>query len=185
MKLTILIHTRWSCSPKPLIRHAYQGRVTAGHCCALAAYPDDYAGARDRESRPGADQRHHQSHWSTFTSRVGRINNPYAAASPALKQLLEAGVNVACGSDDISNLFFPFGRMDMLEVAMVTSVASHLTRPEEIQIAFDMPRWRAARALNLKDYGIMVGSAGEYRFHRCRKRPGSAAATAGEAAGHP
>src|SRR5262249_58998310 len=25
------------------LAHGYQGRVTAGHTCALAAYPDDYA----------------------------------------------------------------------------------------------------------------------------------------------
>jgi cytosine/adenosine deaminase-related metal-dependent hydrolase len=41
---------------------------------------------------------------------------------------------------------------------MFTSVVSHLTRPEEIQTAFNMPRNRAARALNLVDYGIIPGT---------------------------
>ncbi len=145
------------------LRHAYQGRVTAGHCCALAAYPDDYA---ERLIERVA------------LARINIITNPLVnlylqgrqdkqpvrRGLTRVKQLLEAGVNVACGSDDISNLFFPFGRMDMLEVAMVTSVASHLTRPEGIQTAFDMPRWRAAKSLNIKDYGIMVGEPANIVF---------------------
>ena len=31
------------------VRRGWQGRVTAGHCCAMAAWDDDYArGARRR-----------------------------------------------------------------------------------------------------------------------------------------
>jgi cytosine/creatinine deaminase len=145
------------------LRHAYLGRVTAGHCCALAAYPDDYA---ERVIEKVA------------LARINVITNPLVnlylqgrqdkqpvrRGLTRVKQLLEAGVNVTCGSDDISNLFFPFGRMDMLEVAMITSVASHLTTPEGIQTAFDMPRRRAARCLNIKDYGIMVGEPANIVF---------------------
>jgi len=145
------------------IRHAYQGRVTAGHCCALSAYPDDYA-------RHVIDQ--------VAEARISVITNPLVnlylqgrgdpqpvrRGITRVKELLEAGVNVACGSDDISNLFFPFGRMDMLEVAMFTSVTAHLTRPEEIRVAFNMPRLHAAKALNLQDYGIMVGAPANLVF---------------------
>jgi cytosine deaminase len=43
-------------------------------------------------------------------------------------------------------------------------VAAHLTRPEQIQIAFDMPRGLAARVLNLEEYGIMVGAPANFVF---------------------
>ena len=145
------------------IRHAYQGRVTAGHCCALAAYPDDYARY--------VIEKVAQAHINIITNPLVNLylqgrhdRQPVRRGLTRVKQLLEAGVNVACGSDDIGNLFFPFGRMDMLEVAMLTSVASHLTRPDEIQTAFDMPRWRAARAIRLEDYGIMVGAPANIVF---------------------
>jgi cytosine deaminase len=138
------------------IHHGYQGRVSAGHCCALSAYPDGYAA---------------QVIEKVAMARINIITNPLVnlylqgrqdqqpvrRGITRVKQLLEAGVNVACGSDDIGNLFFPFGRMDMLEVAMITSVTSHLTRPEQIQTAFDMPRSRSARLLNLPEYGIITG----------------------------
>ena len=138
------------------IRHTYQGRVTAGHCCALAGYPDDYA-LRVIEKVALADITVITNPLVNLYLQGRHDRQPVRRGITRVKQLLEAGVNVACGSDDISNLFFPFGRMDMLEVAMLTSVASHLTTPEEIQTAFDMPRRRAARALRLEDYGIMVG----------------------------
>jgi cytosine deaminase len=138
------------------ICHAYQGRVTAGHCCALAAYPDDYA-ERVIEKVALARINVVTNPLVNLYLQGRQDKQPVRRGLTRVKQLLEAVVNVSCGSDDISNLFFPFGRMDMLEIAMVTSVASHLTRPEGIQTAFDMPRWHAAKALNLKDYGIMVG----------------------------
>jgi len=81
-----------------------------------------------------------------------------------VKELLQAGVNVSCGSDDINNLFFPFGRRDMLEVAMTTSLAAHLTRPEEIQTAFEMPRQRAAQTLRLEGYDLRAGNPANIVF---------------------
>jgi len=138
------------------IRHAYHGRVTAGHCCALATYPDDYA-RRVIEKVALAEMNVITNPLVNLYLQGRHDRQPVRRGITRVKQLLEAGVNVACGSDDISNIFFPFGRMDMLEVAMAASVVAHLTRPEQIQTAFDMPRWRAAQALRLKDYGIMVG----------------------------
>jgi cytosine deaminase len=143
------------------IRHGYQGHVTAGHCCALAAYPDDYASK--------VIEKVAQARINIITNPMVNLylqgrqdRQPVRRGITRVKQLMEAGVNVACGSDDVSNLFFPFGRMDMLEVAMFTSVVSHLTRPEEIQAAFDMPRYRAAKVLNLQEYGIMVGAPANF-----------------------
>jgi cytosine deaminase len=141
--------------------------VTAGHCCALAAYPDDYA-SRVIEKVAQARLNIVTNPMVNLYLQGRHDRQPVRRGITRVKQLLEAGVNVACGSDDICNLFFPFGRMDMLEVAMVTSIASHLTRPEEIQAAFDMPRYRAAQVLNLKEYGIMVGAPANLVFLSAR-----------------
>ena len=74
------------------------------------------------------------------------------------EELLEAGVNVTCGQDDLQNMFYPYGRMDPLEVALITAHAAHLASPDEIRAAFDMPRYRAARMLRLPRYGVEVGA---------------------------
>lgn len=146
-----------------VIRHGYQGRVTAGHCCSLAAQDDEYA-------RRVIDK--------VAEARINIVTNPLVnlylqgrgERRPGLrgltrvKELLTAGVNVTCGLDDVFNLFFPYGRMDMLEVAMAVSVAGHLTTPEEIVTAFDMPRARAARALRLEEYDLRPGAPANLTF---------------------
>ena len=143
------------------IREGYQGRVTAGHCCALAAYPDDLARrVIDRVAEAGI---HVVTNPMTNLYLQGRHDRqPVRRGITRVRELLAAGVNVACGLDDVGNIFFPFGRMDMLEVAMITAVAAHLTTPEEIETAFDMPRHRAARALRLTGYGLRAGAAADF-----------------------
>ncbi|NJK27839.1 MAG: amidohydrolase family protein, partial [Coleofasciculaceae cyanobacterium SM2_3_26] len=76
-----------------------------------------------------------------------------------IQQLLEAGVNVCCGQDDMQNMFYPYGNMDPLEVAAIAAHADHLSSPAQIQAAFDMPRYNAARLWGLSNYGVTVGAA--------------------------
>ena len=49
-------------------------------------------------------------------------------------------------------------KMDPLEVALITAHATHMGAPEEIQAAFDMPRYNAAKLWKIDDYGIRVGA---------------------------
>jgi len=140
------------------LRHAYQRRVTASHCCALAAYPDDYA-QRVIEKVALAQMNVIVNPLVNLYLQGRADRQPVRRGITRVKELLQAGVNVICGSDDIGNIFFPFGRMDMLEVAMATALTAHLTRPEEIQLAFEMPRQRAAQALRLEGYGLQAGNA--------------------------
>jgi len=88
----------------------------------------------------------------------GRHDTPPVRRGIArVKELLEAGVNVACGQDDLQNMFYPYGRMDPLEVALITAHAAHLASPGEIQAAFDMPRYTRADAAPGR-YGVEVGA---------------------------
>ncbi|MCP5101256.1 MAG: amidohydrolase family protein, partial [Chloroflexi bacterium] len=75
-----------------------------------------------------------------------------------VKELLRAGVNVACGQDDVQNMFYPYGKMDPLEVALITAHAAHMGAPEEIQAVFDMPRYSAAKLWKIENYGVQVGA---------------------------
>ncbi len=134
----------------------YQGRVTASHCCAMAGW-DDARAERIIAKTARAEitvitntpvNLHIQGRGDTRLVRRGIAR---------VKDLLAAGVNVSCGQDDMGNMFYPFGRMDMLEVANFAAHTAHLSSPEEIRTAFDMPRSAAARALRLPDYGVEEG----------------------------
>ena len=48
-----------------------------------------------------------------------------------VRELLAAGVPVAFGQDCVQDGFYPFGRGDLLEVALVSAHAAHLATVEE------------------------------------------------------
>lgn len=135
----------------------WQGRVTAGHCCAMSAW-DDALAARVIEKVKRADI-HVITNAPINLLLEGRGHrHPRPRGIARVKELLEAGVNVACGQDDIQNMFYPYGKMDPLEVALITAHAAHMAAPAEIQAAFDMPRYHAARLWPLRSYGVEVGA---------------------------
>ncbi len=139
------------------IANGYQGRVTAGHCCSMAAW-DDAMAARIIDKVKAADV-HVVTNAPINLHLEGRHDaQPVRRGIARVKELIEAGVNVTCGQDDLQNMFYPYGRMDPLEVALITAHAAHLASPREIQAAFDMPRYNAARMLRLEQYGVTVGA---------------------------
>jgi cytosine deaminase len=139
------------------IETGWHGRVTAGHCCAMSAW-DDKMAARIIEKVRQANI-HVVTNAPINLMLEGRgHNHPKPRGIARVKELLEAGVNVSCGQDDIQNMFYPYGKMDPLEVALITAHAAHMGAPEEIQAAFDMPRYNAAKLWKLDNYGIHIGA---------------------------
>jgi len=78
------------------IANGWQGRVTAGHTYALAGYPRDYADhviARLREANV-----HMIANPATNLMLQGRLDDyPKRRGVTQVKELLAAGVNLACG----------------------------------------------------------------------------------------
>ncbi|MFW6070377.1 MAG: amidohydrolase family protein, partial [bacterium] len=139
------------------IECGWQGRVTAGHCCAMDHWDD---GVAQRIIEKTAEAQIHVITNAPINLMLEGRNHghPKPRGIARVKQLLEAGVNVVCGQDDLQNMFYPYGKMDPLEVAMITAHAAHLASPAEIQAAFDMPRYNAARLWRLQEYGLHPGA---------------------------
>lgn len=137
------------------IAEGYQGRVAAGHTCALAAYPDDYARK--------VIQKVKRANINMITNPVTNLviqgredKQPVRRGITRVKELLAAGVNVTFGQDCVNDAFYPFGKADMLEVANITAHAAHLSAPNEIKTVFRMMTYNAARTLGvLDDYGAV------------------------------
>ena len=139
------------------IEEGYQGRVTAGHCTSMAAW--------DKPTLARVIDKVKQADISVVSNTPinlllqGRLDEiPVRRGIARIAELIEAGVNVCCGQDDLMNMFYPFGQMDPLEVANIAAHAGHLTSPEQIEVAFDMPRYNAARNIGLENYGIYEGA---------------------------
>lgn len=138
------------------IRRGRQGRVTAGHVCALASYDDVHARkvidllAEARVhvvTNPGVNL-HLQGRFDRYPKRRGLTR---------VSELLAAGVNVAAGQDCIRDPFYPFGTGQMLEVAHLLVHADHMTTARQIDQAYDAVTHNAARALRLDRYGSARG----------------------------
>lgn len=142
------------------IANGWQGRVSAGHTCALAAYPHEYAAKVIAKVK--------QADITMITLPVtnlmlqGRLDRePRRRGITRVKELLAAGVNVTFGQDCVRDTFYPFGRADLLEVATVSAHAAQMTLPHEIETVFDMCTKNAARACAFSGYDFAHGSAAD------------------------
>ncbi len=142
------------------IANGWQGRVSAGHTCALAAYPQAYAARVIRKVK--------QANIAMITLPVtnlvlqGRLDpEPRRRGITRVKELLQAGINVTFGQDCVRDTFYPFGRADPLEVAAVSAHAAQMTLPHEIETVFEMCTRNAARACNFTAYDFTPGAAAD------------------------
>ncbi|NLB27626.1 MAG: amidohydrolase family protein [Clostridiaceae bacterium] len=138
------------------IRRGWQGRVTAGHTCALAAYDDHYAAyVIEKVARAGI---HMITNPVTNLMLQGRLDKqPIRRGITRVKELLEAGVKVSFGQDCVNDTFYPLGSADMLQVANITVHAAQMSLPGELEQVFDMITTDAASILKLENYGIEEG----------------------------
>ncbi|MDA0231218.1 MAG: amidohydrolase family protein [Proteobacteria bacterium] len=142
------------------IEHGWQGRVTAGHTCALAGYPEDYATAVIAMVREA--KIHMITNPATNLMLQGRLDaQPKRRGITRVKELLAEGINVSFGQDCVKDTFYPFGRVDPLEVGLIAAHAAHMSMPQEIEQVFDMQTNAAARVMRLGDYGFAPGCAAD------------------------
>lgn len=137
--------------------HGMQGKVTAGHCCALSVAPPDRArhiieGLVETGisviTLPAAN---------LFLQGRGAPHSPPRGLTP-IRDLRAAGVRVAAASDNIQDPFIPTGSGDLLEIARWTLLAGHFGLPD-LRTAFELISATPADILGLGDsYGIRRGA---------------------------
>jgi cytosine deaminase len=85
-------------------------------------------------------------------------NAPGGRAFPPPDILLEQGVTIMCGSDNIRDPWQPYGNADQLERAMLVAYRMGWRRDDQIELAARMPMDLAAKGLGLPEYGLVVGA---------------------------
>lgn len=141
-----------------VLKRGLEGRVVAGHCCALAAVSDEVA------DRVIAKVKEAGISVVTLPScnlyLMGRKDKqPIRRGVTRIRELLKAGVNVAYASDNIRDPFRPFGNADMLEEALITAQVVQMGLPQELEIVLRMGTYNAAQAAGLgKLYGLHPGA---------------------------
>jgi cytosine deaminase len=138
-------------------RRGWNGRVSAGHCCAMAAWRDDFAAAiMRRAAEVGVNVITNPSTNLVIQGRDDR--EPRRRGITRVKELLAAGVNVAAGQDNVHDAFYPLGSGDQMSIAWLLVHAAQMTAPDELALTLDSVRGAAAKVLRLPDYGLFPGA---------------------------
>jgi cytosine deaminase len=146
-------------------RRGWQGRVTVGHVCALSAADEEYAAnVVEGCARAGITV---VSNPVTNLVLQGRGDTGLLRrGTTRVRELLAAGVPVAFGQDCVADGFYPFGRGDLLEVALVSAHATHLTTREELETCLAAVTSAPAGAWRLgAAYGLGIGARADLQLY--------------------
>lgn len=140
----------------------FGSKVTASHTTAMGSYNDAYAYKLFRllkmseinfVANPLVNI-HLQGRFDTYPKRRGITR---------VKELLEAGMNVSFGHDDIFDPWYPLGTGNMLQVLHMGIHVSQLMGYEEIVRSFDLITDNSAKTLHIEDsYGIEAGKPASF-----------------------
>lgn len=134
-----------------------EGRVSVGHLTSLGSVPYEEA------KKIAADIASAQIHVMTlpatdlFLNGRGDTEKVRRGLTP-VKLLLEEGVNVVIGTNNIQNPFTPFGTGDPLDVALLLAHAAQMGTLKDAETLVDMTTVHAAKALGIPAHGIKLGS---------------------------
>jgi cytosine/creatinine deaminase len=140
----------------------FGSKVTASHTTAMGSYNNAYAYKLFRllkmseinfVANPLVNI-HLQGRFDTYPKRRGITR---------VKELLEAGMNVSFGHDDIFDPWYPLGTGNMLQVLHMGIHVSQLMGYEEIVRSFDLITNNSAKTLHIEDsYGIEAGKPASF-----------------------
>jgi cytosine deaminase len=125
------------------IRNGWTGRVTACHARATALYSEVY---------------HRKLIALLKKAEVGVITDPHTGPLHVrVRELLNSGVTVALGQDDVDDAYYPYGRCNMLEVAFLAAHLLWMMSKQDRETLYDMITLNAAKAMRINDYGLAPG----------------------------
>ncbi|BAN98880.1 cytosine deaminase [Plautia stali symbiont] len=139
-------------------REGMGARVTASHTTAMHSYNNAYTSRLFRllkllqinfVANPLVNI-HLQGRFDSYPKRRGVTR---------VKELLEAGVNVCFGHDDVFDPWYPLGTASMLQVLHMGLHVCQLMGYEQIDSGLQLITHNSAKTMQLADYGVQVGNA--------------------------
>ena len=143
------------------LRRGWLGRVTAGHVCSLGEDDQDYA-ERVIAKCAAAGITIVANPVTNLVIQGRGDRGLIRRGSTRIDEFVAAGVNLAFGQDCVNDGFYPFGRGDMLEVALISAHSAHLSSRAGIGFALEAVTEAPARAWRLTDYGIRPGARADF-----------------------
>src|SRR5205823_1386071 len=145
------------------LARGYIGRVCAGHVCSLAAADHEYA-ERVIEKCRRAEISIAANPVTNLVLQGRGDRGLVRRGTTRIGELRAAGVNVLFGQDCVKDGFYPFGRGSMLEVALISAHAAHLTNKSDLDFALRAVTDAPAQAMRLLDYGLRPGARADLQL---------------------
>ncbi|GKU85081.1 amidohydrolase family protein [Niallia sp. NCCP-28] len=139
------------------IRRGLQGQVAAGHVTSLGSVLYEHAVEVAKQiakadlsiiTLPATD---------LYLNGRGDQEKIRRGIAP-VQLLLEHGSNVIFGTNNIQNAFTPFGKGDPLDIAWLLAQTAYFGSKQDADMLVEMTTTRAAKALNIQNYGIQEGA---------------------------
>ena len=154
-------------SDDPLSRHietlafhaqrlGLQGRVTGSHLTSMHSM-DNYYASKLIPLIAEAGVHAVANPLINITLQGRHDTYPKRRGMTRVKELMQAGVNVAFGHDCVMDPWYPLGSHDMLEVAHMGLHVAQMTGTEQMRRLFDAVTVNGAKVLGLEGYGLEPG----------------------------
>lgn len=124
----------------------WQGRVAVSHIASLTQVSDAVA-AQTIDRVKAAD--------------LSVCVLPTRMRLTRVHELMEAGVNIACGTDNMRDPFVRFGDADPLKAMLLLAQITFQLTDDRLEKIWSMATVNAARMLRLPDYGLVAGCAAD------------------------
>ncbi|MFZ5943066.1 MAG: amidohydrolase family protein [Bacillota bacterium] len=138
------------------IGEGFQGRVNAIHCCSLPVISEEEV-KKDIKGIKEAD--------------INVIVCPTAIATRKLtevKKLLEAGINVSLGTDNIQDLFNPLGNGNLFEAAYLLTYVHRFYANSDLEKIFRMLTQTPLNLVNVERFAIKEGNKPNLTILGCK-----------------
>ncbi|MEW5693676.1 MAG: amidohydrolase family protein [Candidatus Hydrogenedentota bacterium] len=120
------------------------GRSLAHHARAMGLYPEPYFRKLVALLKK---------------AELGVVSDPHTGPLHAkVKEMIAENALVVFGQDDIADAYYPFGQNSQLEVGFLNIHLLWMTTFGEMEKVYDMITIDAARAMNIKKYGLKEGN---------------------------
>ncbi len=141
-------------------RLGLQGRVTGSHLTSMHSMDNYYV---SKLLPLMAEARIHvvANPLINITLQGRHDTYPKRRGMTRVKELMEAGINVAFGHDTMLDPWYSLGACDMLDVAHMGLHIAQMTGADEMQRIFDAVTYNGAKALGLTNYGLNPGCNGD------------------------
>ena len=149
------------------VRLGMEGRVTGSHLTSMHSMNNYYV-SKLMPLMSEAEIHVVANPLINITLQGRHDTYPKRRGMTRVKELVNAGINVAFGHDCVMDPWYSLGSHDMLEVAGMGLHVGQMTGVAEIQSCFDAVTCNGAKAMHLEGYGIETGNNADLVILDCQ-----------------